>query len=343
MENKLRDSVFLKACRREKTPYTPVWLMRQAGRYMRHYRDVRAKMSFNDLCKNPAMAAEVTVMAQEKFNTDAAIIFSDILLLLEPMGFAVNYLKKGPSISPALSGFSVDHIREAKPEKSLSYVCEAVRLARKELKEDIPLIGFAGAPFTLASYMIEGGASKEFSATKKFMQADSSRWGVLMNKITHVVLAHLNAQIKAGVQAVQVFDSWAGILTPREYEKFVLPYSRKLIAGINDAPVIHFGTRTGPFLKIMSQAGGDVIGVDYHLTLDAAWDKIGSDKGVQGNLDPLVLLSDHRDIKNHVIRILKEAAGRPGHIFNLGHGVLPETPEDNVKFLVETVHELSQR
>ena len=337
-------SVFLSACRREKTPYTPIWLMRQAGRYMKDYKDIREKMSFLDLCKNPELAAEVTVTAQEKLGTDAAIIFSDILLILEPLGFAVNYLKKGgPSIVPTLThAGSVDKLHDADPGRSLSFVYKAIRAARKRLKPEIPLIGFAGAPFTLASYMIEGGPSKNFASTRKFMTGDLPRWNTLMQKIVRPSIAYLNGQIEAGAEAVQIFDSWAGILDAKEYEKFVLPHNRGLIQGVTPGvPVIHFSTRTGAYLDKVSEAGGDVIGVDHRIGLDEAWKKIGPDKAIQGNIDPLVLCADLDELKCHVRRILKEASGRPGHIFNLGHGVLPETPVENAIALVEMVHELS--
>ena len=341
----LEQSVFLKACRREKTPYTPVWLMRQAGRYMKDYRAIREKMSFLELCKDPAIAAEVTVTAQEKLNTDVAIIFSDILLLLEPMGFHVNYLKHGgPSIVPALGDVDVDRLPPVDVQASLSFVYEAIRQSRSRLKATVPLIGFVGAPFTLAAYIVEGGPSKHYTATKKFMLRDRSRWNVLMNKLLEAGVSHLNAQIDAGVQAVQVFDSWAGVLTPEEYEKFVMPYTRRLIQGVRTkVPVIHFAARAGHFLDKISQAGGNVIGVDHRLKLDEAWKKIGEDKAIQGNLDPLILCTDEDQIRDHVRRVLTEAGRRPGHIFNLGHGVLPETPESHAIALVEMVHELSQQ
>lgn len=344
--NSLQESVFLKACRREKTPYTPVWLMRQAGRYMKDYRNIREKVSFLELCKNVPLAAEVTVHAQEKLKTDAAIIFSDILLILEPMGLSLEYLKgDGPCIKNAVhDSKSVEAVKELGSVEALSFVFEAIRETRKKLKPTIPLIGFAGAPFTLASYMIEGGSTKDFTKTKKFMQEDGSRWRHLMRKIVRSTILYLNAQISAGAQAVQIFDSWAGALNGQEYEKFAAPHTAELIQGLQKGtPVIHFGTKTGDFLDKISQAGGDVIGVDHRIALDKAWKTIGYDKAIQGNLDPKILCGDLREIKIHTQRILKEAGGRPGHIFNLGHGVLPETPVENAVAVVEMVHELSQR
>ncbi len=342
----LRQSPFLKACRREKTDFTPVWLMRQAGRYMKDYRDVREKMTFLELCKNPALCAEVTVHAQKKIGADAAIIFSDILLPFEPMGLGLDYVKgDGPSVArPVREKKDVDGLRDADPVRTLSYVYDAIKITRASLDADIPLIGFAGAPFTLASYMIEGGASKDFILAKNFMAADEGLWKALMDKIVKAGIQHLNAQADAGCQALQIFDSWAGILTPEEYRRYALPYSRALIRGLKKGvPVIHFGTRTGNFLELMREAGGDVIGADHRIGLDAAWRKIGYDRAIQGNLDPEILCGPLDAIRPHVERILLEAEGRPGHIFNLGHGVLPRTPEENVIALIDIIHELSRR
>lgn len=340
------ESPFLKACRCEKTPFTPVWLMRQAGRYMKDYRDVRETTPFIELCKNEELAAEVTVTAQRKIGADAAIIFSDILLILEPMGFKLEYLKGGgPRIQkPLKDSAGVDRLKPARAADSLSFVFGAIRKTRSSLKPEIPLIGFAGAPFTLASYMIEGGSSNDFSKTKRLMRSPEFPWKTLMEKISTATLEYLEGQIASGADAVQIFDSWAGVLNAEEYKKYILPYSKKLMAALKGkTPVIHFGTRTGPFLELFASAGGDVIGVDHHTSLKKGWERIGTKKAIQGNLDPKVLLTTLPEIKKNVKRILKEAAGRPGHIFNLGHGVLPETPVENVMALVEMVHELSQR
>ncbi len=343
--NALEDSVFLRACRLEKTDRTPVWLMRQAGRYMKSYREIRAKTPFLTLCKDKDLAAEVTVTAQKKIGADAAIIFSDILLLLEPMGLELDYLKgDGPRIgNPVRRPEDAKRLTDPDPARSLSFVYAAVKESRRRLAPDIPLIGFAGAPFTLASYMIEGGSTRDFAHTKAFM--NGAGWRPLMRKVVRGTVEHLNAQAKAGAQALQLFDSWAGYLERAEYEKFVLPYSSEVIRGVKKGvPVIHFGTHTGKFIDLVARAGGDVIGVDHRMGLRAAWKNIGHHKGIQGNLDPAILSKGSRDrIRSEVKRILKEAAGRPGHIFNLGHGVLPETPVENVIALVDMVRELSEK
>jgi len=341
-----RDSLFLKACRREPTPVTPVWLMRQAGRYMKEYREIRAKVPFLELCKNKELAAEVTIMAVEKLKADAAILFSDILLVVEPMGLGLEYRSEdGPVVSGQVdSAADVDRLTEIEPAESLAFVFDAVRLTRSALDQQIPLIGFSGAPFTLASYVIEGGSSKSFLNTKRLMYSDSGAWHALMEKISRGLIKYLNGQIEAGADAVQLFDSWVGCLGPADYAEFVLPHTQAVIRGLKPGvPVVHFGTGTGPFLKKVRQAGGDVIGVDFRVELDEAWAAIGYDAGIQGNLDPMVLCSSPGYIRTRVKRILEQAGGRPGHIFNLGHGVLPYTPVENVIALIEQVHELSQR
>jgi uroporphyrinogen decarboxylase len=340
-----RESVFLKACRREKTPHTPVWLMRQAGRYMKEYRDLRNKVPFMELCKNPDLAAEVTVAASEKIRADAAIIFSDLLLIVEPMGLELEFEGgEGPVISAEIADPSqVGRLCEIEPAESLGFVFEAVRRARSWLPAGLPLIGFAGAPFTLASYILEGGGSKNFIKTKRLMIADPGAWNALMEKITRGVVKYLNGQIEAGADAVQLFDSWIGCLSPADYRQFVLPHTRAVIRGLKPGvPVIHFGTGTSSFLRDFAAAGGDVIGVDFRVELDAAWQEIGPGRGIQGNLDPVVLLGPADVIRGQARRVLDQAAGRPGHIFNLGHGVLPQTPVENVIALVEMVHELSR-
>lgn len=341
----LRDSAFLKACRREKTDYTPVWLMRQAGRYLREYREIRAKVPFLELCKSPDMAAQVTVRAAERIKADAAILFADLLLILEPMGLALEYTKgDGPVIRPPVRGAAdIDRLLEVEPEESLSYVFEAARRARASLPAHVPLIGFAGAPFTLASYLIEGGGSRNYVHTKALMYRDPGAWRALMDRLVRASIRYLNGQIAAGAQAVQVFDTWVGCLSPGDYREFVLPHTRALIRGLAPgAPVVHFGTGTATLLEGMKEAGGDVIGVDFRVELDAAWDRLG-DVAVQGNLDPAVLFADLPYVRKRVQRILRQAGGRSGHIFNLGHGILPDTPEDHVVALVDMVHELSQR
>ncbi|HEX5410519.1 MAG TPA: uroporphyrinogen decarboxylase [Terriglobia bacterium] len=340
----LKNSRFMKACRREPVDTTPVWLMRQAGRFMKEYRELRERVPFLELCKSPDLVSEVTVSAARKLGVDAAIIFADLLLIIEPLGLELEYGKgDGPMIRPAVreSG-DFDRLRTVNPEESLGYLYEAIRRTRAALPHDLPLIGFAGAPFTVASYMIEGGASRTFRHTKSLMYRDEGAWRALMERLSCEVAKYVNAQIEAGIQAVQIFDSWVGCLGPEDYRRFVLPYTRLLLRGITPGtPVIHFGTGTGLFLEEMRDAGGDIIGLDFHVELRKAWDRLGDGVGVQGNLDPVALFADLPFIKTRIRDILNQAAGRPGHIFNLGHGILPETPEENVIALVKMVHELS--
>lgn len=339
------DAPFLKACRREPVPYTPVWLMRQAGRYMSDYREVRARYSFLELCKNPDLVAEVTVTAAERLNADAAILFADILLIVEPLGLHLEYSKgDGPVITPTVrESADVDRLLEVDPD-ALGYVYDAVRATRRALNPKTPLIGFCGAPFTLASYVIEGGGSRNYENTKSLMYRDPGAWHALMERISRGLVSYVNRQIEAGAQAIQIFDSWVGCLSPQDYREYVQPHARALIQGITPGvPVIHFGTGTATLLRDMRDAGGDVIGLDWRTELDRGWEEVGHDRGVQGNLDPLVLFAEPEFIKQRARRILDQAAGRPGHIFNLGHGILPRTPVDNVIRLVEYVHELSAR
>ena len=338
------DHPFLAACRREKTPYTPVWLMRQAGRYMEEYRKLRAQFNFLELCKRPDLAAEITVTPVERLGVDAAILFADILLLLEPMGAGLEYTKEdGPLIrSQVRTRTDVEQLLEFDPQEALPFVFEAVRKSCAALNGKVPLIGFAGAPFTLASYLIEGGGSRNYLRTKRVIHSDPGAWRALMTRLSSVIAKYLNAQIAAGVEAVQLFDSWAGCLSPDDYERSVLPYTRATIAGLTPGiPVIHFSTGTGGFLKALRAAGGDIISVDWRVNIDKAWECLGYDVGIQGNLDPAALLAPPREIRRRVAEILRRAGGRPGHIFNLGHGVLPETPVENVVAMVEAVHELS--
>jgi uroporphyrinogen decarboxylase len=338
------NSLFMKACRLDATDATPVWLMRQAGRYMKAYRELRARVPFLELCKNPDLVTEVTVTAAEKIGADAAIIFADLLLIAEPLGFGLEYDRgEGPVIKPVLrENRDVDRLREVEPAESLGYLYDAIRQTRAELPPQIPLIGFAGAPFTLASYLIEGGASKNYLHTKSLMYGDPGAWRALMEHLARNLTKYVNSQIVAGVQAVQIFDTWAGCLGPADYREFVSPYTRMLIRGItHGVPVIHFGTGTGLLLEDMRDAGGDIIGLDFRVELDQAWRRLGAGVGVQGNLDPIVLFAEPSYIRQRVQRILDQAAGRRGHIFNLGHGILPDTPIENVVALVEMVHELS--
>lgn len=338
-----RDSRFMKACRREKVDATPVWLMRQAGRYMREYRELRARVPFLELCKSPGLVAEITVTAAERLAVDAAILFADLLLIVEPLGLAVEYEKgEGPRVSPPVrSAADLKRLREVE-RGALNYVFDGIRRTRASLASNLPLIGFAAAPFTLASYLIEGGGSRSYTRTKAFMYRDPGAWRTLMEHLARNLAAYVKGQIEAGVQAVQIFDTWVGCLGPTDYREFVLPWSRALLSALPpEVPVIHFGTGTGLLLGMMREAGGSVIGLDFHVELDSAWKEIGYSLGIQGNLDPSVLLAAPDYIRTRVERILHQAGGRPGHIFNLGHGILPETPYENVTALVEMVHELS--
>jgi uroporphyrinogen decarboxylase len=340
------SSPFLRACRREATDYTPVWLMRQAGRYLPEYRAMRAKFDFLELCKNPEAAVEVTLLPVQRLGVDAAIIFADILLPVEPMGVGLEFSRgEGPVIRhPVRSAADLGRLADVDPREGTPFVFEATRKARAELGERVPLIGFAGAPFTLASYLIEGGPSREYLHTKRLMHDDPTAWHALMERLQKVTVGYLNGQIAAGAQAVQLFDSWVGALSPDDYREFVLPWSRATIKGLTPGvPVIHFGTGTAGLLSLMREAGGDVIGLDWRVDLGEAWKRVGYDVGVQGNLDPAVLLARPAEIKRHVRAILERAGGRHGHIVNLGHGVLPETPPEHVAAMVEMVHELSRR
>jgi uroporphyrinogen decarboxylase len=337
---------FLMACRRKPTPYTPIWLMRQAGRYMKEYRTLRRKYSFMEMCKNPEIAAQVTLQPIEKFKLDAAIIFSDILIPLEPMGVKFEFAKgEGPVFhSPIREMKDIEKLRIINPEEEVPFLMKAIQIVRKELEGKVPLIGFSGAPFTLASYMIEGGHSKNYVLTKGMMYQNRLAWDALMNKISEVLIRYLNTQIRAGAQAVQLFDSWAGCLSPTDYEEYVLPHSKKVIDGVDKGvPLIHFATSNATLLELMRQAGGDVIGVDWRVDIGEAWARLGYDMAIQGNLDPVVLFGSLDLIKREVERILDRVGGRPGHIFNLGHGILPNTPVEHVAALVDRVHEYSAR
>jgi uroporphyrinogen decarboxylase len=342
----MKDYAFLKACRREPTDFTPIWLMRQAGRYLKEYRALRKKYSFLEMCKNPEIAAKVTLQPIERFKLDAAIIFSDILIPLEPMGVGFEFAKgEGPVFHhPIRDRKGVEKLRVIEPEEEISFLMKAIRIVRKELEGKIPLIGFSGAPFTLASYIVEGGHSKNYILTKSLMYRDRLTWDALMEKLSEVLIRYVNAQIRSGVQAVQIFDSWVGCLSPCDYREYVLPYSKKLLGGISrDVPVIHFATSHSALLELMKGAGGDAIGVDWRVDIGEAWHRIGYDVAIQGNLDPVVLLAPVGLIEREVKRILACVKGRPGHIFNLGHGILPNTPVENVAALVDMVHEYSSR
>ncbi len=331
---------FMRACRRLPVERTPIWLMRQAGRYMPEYRAVREKTTFLDLCKNPALCAEVMVTAVDRLGVDAAIIFSDLLPILEPMGLELEFTAgDGPAIRNPLRGpGDVARFRELESIEPLAFVTETVRQTRAALPTSIPVIGFAGAPFTLASYAIEGGGSRNYAHVKGLMYREPDAWHAIMGRLARAVALYLNEQIAAGAQAVQLFDSWVGCLGPDDYRRYVLPHSKAAIEAIRPGvPVIHFTTGNPARVPLAAEAGGSVIGVDWRIELDAAWAAIGPDRAIQGNLDPAVLLGPKEAIRRRAKEVLAKAAGRPGHIFNLGHGVLPNTPVENVLALVEAV------
>jgi len=342
----LDDLVMMRACRMKPTPYTPIWLMRQAGRYMPEYRQVRERFSFLEMCGRPDVAAEVTLTAVQRLKVDAAIIFADILLPLLPMGVGLHYEKgDGPLIDrPVRSLSDLQKIGPVDAAGALGFVGDAIRLARRGLDGKVPLIGFAGAPFTLASYLIEGGGSRQYLATKRLMYNYPEVWAGLMKLLAQVTIDYLTMQIEAGADIIQLFDSWVGSLGPDDYRRFVLPYTAEIIRRLPAAvPVIHFGTITGNLIELMREAGGDVIGLDWRVNLGEAWAGLGYRVAVQGNLDPIALFAGLDEIRARARAILDQAAGRPGHIFNLGHGILPETPVDHVIALVDMVHEMSQR
>jgi len=337
---------FLNACRREPVDCTPVWFMRQAGRYMAEYRALRAKHSILELCKTPELAAQVTLQPIDRFPLDAAIIFADILLPLEPMGLSLEFAQgEGPVIhNPVRNQADVERLNVIDGGE-LEYVAEAIRQIRRALNGRVPLIGFAGAPFTLASYAIEGGSSRNYLLTKRLMYCEPKAWHQLMDKFARVITGYLRRQIKAGAQAIQLFDSWVGCLSVGDYVEYVLPHVQLIFEGLKreGVPMIHFGTGTSAMLRQMREAGGDVIGVDWRIHLDEAWGTVGHDVAVQGNLDPLTLFAPLHEIERRVADILRRAGGRSGHIFNLGHGILPTTPLEHVAATIDLVHKLSQR
>ncbi len=336
------NSRFLDACRRRPTDVRPVWFMRQAGRYLKPYRDIRAHHSILEICKRPDLAAQVTLQPVEILDVDAAIIFADILLPVEPMGLKLEFLQnEGPRIdNPVRTSSDVDSLSISNTDE-LGYVGESIQLVTKSLGSRVPVIGFVGAPFTLASYMIEGGASKTFLRTKQMMYRDETLWRRLMGKLVDVLGSFAIMQVSAGARAIQVFDSWVGALGPDDYVRYVAPYSRALIERIRSTgvPVIHFGTGAAGFFRELHAAGGDVMGVDWRINIDQAWTDISYRSAVQGNLDPAALFAPLPELKARVHELLKRTGTRPGHIFNLGHGILPETPVDNVKAVVQMVRD----
>jgi uroporphyrinogen decarboxylase len=342
----LHNSRFLKAARREPVDTTPVWIMRQAGRYLPEYRAVRSKVTFIELCKRPELATEATVSAVNALGVDAAILFADLLPILEPMGMDLEYVVgKGPVIhNPIRTSEAIDALTVLENIDPLHFVPDAVKMIRRELPPNIPLIGFAGAPFTLASYCIEGGGSKTYQHCKTLMYSDEGAWNTLMGKLSDSVTLYLLEQIKAGCQAVQLFDSWAGCLSRDDYRHYVLPFSKRILDAMPaDFPVIHFVNGNPALLELQKEAGGSVMGIDWRSNLGEAWDRFGPDVAVQGNLDPITLFADLDTIRTRAKAVLDSAGQRDGHIFNLGHGVLPDMNPNNVKALVEMVHEMGSR
>ena len=337
---------FLRACRRQPVDGTPVWFMRQAGRYLGEYRAVRERHGLLEICRTPELAAEVTLQPVRALGVDAAILFSDLLLPLEPLGVPFHFAEgEGPVIdAPVRSPADVDRLRRFDPREELRSVLETIRLVRRELEGKVPLIGFAGAPFTLASYAVEGGRSTTFAATKALMYGDPPAWHRLAGLLAEVAGDYLRAQAEAGAQALQVFDSWVGALDAADYREFVLPHVKALFARAGGlVPVVHFGTGTAHLLALQREAGGDVIGLDWRVPLDEGWRAVGDGAGVQGNLDPAALLGPRARLLSRVDEVMARAGGRPGHVFNLGHGILPTTPVDNVKAVVDHVHDHAAR
>ena len=336
---------FLDACWGKPVDRTPVWLMRQAGRYLPEYMAVRSKCTFLELCKTPDLAAEVSIQPVDILGVDAAILFSDILTPVEPMGMKLDFVPGPVFEHPIRTMADVEALRIPQMEQDVPYVLETIKILRRELAGKVPLIGFGGAPFTLACYMVEGKGSKDFARIKQMMYGAPQVYAALMEKITTMDMEYLNAQIKAGAQAIQIFDTWGGILSPADYERYVLPYTTRLINGLNrtETPVIHFVKGAGAMLDTVQKAEGDVMGLDWHVNLGTARAVLGQGMAVQGNLDPTVLFAPQTVIEQEVKRVLDENAGRPGHIFNLGHGILPTVPPENARFMVDCVHRLSQK
>jgi uroporphyrinogen decarboxylase len=337
---------FLRACRREKVDRTPVWIMRQAGRYLPEYRQLRKQYSFLTLCKTPELAAQVTLQPLDVLKVDAAILFSDILVLVEAMGLKLEFLeKRGPVIAEPIRDKKAVAKLSALPdaEISLQYVMDAIKILKNDLKDRLPLIGFSGAPFTLASYMVEGGTSRDFIRLKSLMFGNTPLYKTMMEKVTVAVSNYLKAQVKAGVQAVQLFDTWAGILSPSDYKRFAWPFAKKAIKAIKGkVPVIYYANNSSALLEHIKELGADVVGIDWRIDMGNARQRLGKNIALQGNLDPCLLYSDRKIIAARVKDIIQQA-GPKGHIFNLGHGILPTTPVENAVAMVEAVHRYGKR
>lgn len=343
MTDALHHSRFMKAIRRESVDATPVWLMRQAGRYMKEYRDVRSQVTFLELCHNPELAAKVTLDAQRILGVDAAILFADLLPILQPMGFELEYIKgTGPVIhNPVREPVDVDRVALHNAAETQHFVRDTIKILRRELPADIPLIGFAGLPFTLAAYCTEGGGSKNWQHTKRLMYSDEGAWNALCEKLSAVVIDYLKMQADAGVQVLQLFDSHVGQISERDYRRFVQPHVKRIISDVQsytNIPMIHFGVGTGHLLEAQDEAGANVLGLDWRVPISEGRRRCPT-RALQGNLDPVILFSKQEAVLDEAKRIIDDNAGTPGHVFNLGHGILPHTPVDNVKALVNFVHE----
>ena len=341
------DYRFLRACRRQEVDCTPVWMMRQAGRYLPEYRELRKKHSFWEMCRTPELAVEVTLQPLRRMEIDAAILFSDILVPLVPMGAAIEFYEgQGPVVEkPIRTAADLAKLKVIDANETVPFVMEAIKILRRELEGKVPLIGFSGAPFTLASYLVEGGGSKQYQHVKTLMYANPEVFHKLMDMISDTVISYLSAQIEAGAQVVQLFDSWVGCLGPLDYQEYVYPYNRKIFQALEkyDVPKIHFANQASTLLEQVTAAGGDIIGIDWRQDLKKAWKIVGPERGVQGNFEPIALFAPIPEIRKRVKRILDQAENRNGHIFNLGHGILPTTPIDNAKAMIDAVHEFSAR
>jgi len=336
---------FLRTCRREPVDATPVWFMRQAGRYMSDYRSLRQRYSLLEICANPELAVAVTLQPVEVIDVDAAILFSDLLVPFTPMGLKFDFVKgEGPAVeNPIRHADDVERLRRFDPREALGHVLETIRLLRVELEGRLPLIGFGGAPFTMAAYAIEGGPSTTYARTKAFMYAQPQAWHRLCGRFADLMADYLTAQVEAGVQALQIFDSWAGALGRSDYREFALPHTSRIFSALKatGVPLVHFGVGTAAILGDIAENGADVIGVDWRQHIDESWAVVGHDRAIQGNLDPALLLGPRDRLFAAAAEILRRAGGRPGHIFNLGHGVLPNTSLETVQALARHVHELS--
>lgn len=348
------NDTFLRACRLQPTDYTPVWMMRQAGRYMSEYRAVREKHGFLEMCRTPELAVEVTMQPVDLVGVDAAILFSDILVVFDGMGLELEFAKgEGPVIhNPVRSVADVERLTVSDPIEHTGYVMDAIRILRRELADKVPLIGFAGAPFTLASYAIEGQGTRDYEKCKALMWSEPAAWDLLMNKFADTVIAYLCAQIDAGAQVVQMFDSWVGYVAPRDYERFVLPHSARVLAEVKahgeravdgGVPVIHFANGATSMIELVQKAGGDIVGVDWRLSMAEAVRRIDPRFGIQGNIDPVALFAPDDEIERQVVEILEAVGTRPGHVFNLGHGIHKTSDPDKARTLIRLVHEHSRR